>query len=146
MTTKNHYYGTGRRKSSIARVFLQPGGGSITINSLNLEKYFGRETLRMTVHQPFTATGLSGKFDVMATVKGGGNSSQAGAIRLGIARAIVLYDKQTSNSSANTDAENSLALRKVLRDAGFLTRDARVVERKKVGRHKARRGTQYSKR
>jgi small subunit ribosomal protein S9 len=131
MTTKTHYYGTGRRKTSIARVFLHHGNGKITINHSALEKYFGRETSRMVVRQPLVITNMSDKFDVRATVKGGGGSSQAGAIRLGIARALASYE---------------ITLRKVLRTAGLLTRDARVVERKKVGRPKARRGKQYSKR
>jgi small subunit ribosomal protein S9 len=132
MTTKIHYYGTGRRKTSIARVFLHRGNGKITINRLTLEEYFGRETSRMVVRQPLVLTDMSDKFDVRATVKGGGGSGQAGAIRLGIARALASYDET--------------ALHKVLRAAGLLTRDARIVERKKVGRSKARRGKQYSKR
>ena len=142
MATKTHYYGTGRRKTSIARVFLYRGNGKITVNRLELEKYFGRETSRMVVRQPLVVTGMFDKFDVRTTVKGGGGSSQAGAIRLGIARALASYDKQT----ASGDTTEATPLHKILRAAGLLTRDARVVERKKVGRHKARKGTQYSKR
>ena len=140
MTKKNHYYGTGRRKTSIARVFVRPGNGKININSSTLEEYFNRATSRMTVRQPLVVTSLLDKFNIQATVKGGGNSSQAGAVRLGIARALLVYDEQTS-----TDKE-SATLRKILRTHGLLTRDARTVERKKVGLHKARRGPQYSKR
>lgn len=142
MTTKTNYYGTGRRKTSIARVFLHRGNGKITVNRLTLEEYFGRETSRMVVRQPLVVTDMLNKFDVRTTVKGGGGSGQAGAIRLGIARALASYDEQTS-SGATTE---SASLRKLLRTAGLLTRDSRVVERKKVGRHKARRGTQFSKR
>lgn len=124
-------YGTGRRKSSAARVFLRPGRGTILVNDRPLDEYFGRETARMVVRQPLELTKLSDKFDVYVTVAGGGNTGQAGAIRLGIARALVEYNE---------------ALKPELRKAGFLTRDAREVERKKVGLHKARRATQYSKR
>lgn len=143
MTAKNssHYYGTGRRKTSIARVFLRRGSGNIVVNHQPLEEYFGRETSRMVVKQPLVLTDMLSKFDVNATVTGGGGNGQAGAIRLGIARALDSYDKQTS-----ADESASSAIHKALRTAGFLTRDSRVVERKKVGRHKARRGTQYSKR
>jgi small subunit ribosomal protein S9 len=124
-------YGTGRRKSSAARVFLRPGRGTILVNDRPLDEYFGRETARMVVRQPLELTKLSDKFDVYVTVAGGGNTGQAGAIRLGIARALVEYNE---------------ALKPEQRKAGFLTRDAREVERKKVGLHKARRATQYSKR
>lgn len=137
--TTTHYYGTGRRKTSIARVFLSRGTGKITINCLALDKYFGRATSHMVVRQPLEMTNMLDQFDIMATVKGGGNSSQAGAIRLGIARALVDYDEKTITSEETS-------LRRVLRKAGLLTRDSRIVERKKVGLHKARRGTQYSKR
>ena len=144
MTTKsNSHYGTGRRKTSIARVFLKRGSGKIIVNRQPLEEYFGRETSRMVVRQPLVVTDLLNKFDVCATVVGGGGSGQAGAIRLGISRALVAYDEATT---AQTDEENPNALRKILRTAGFMTRDARVVERKKVGRSKARRGKQFSKR
>lgn len=141
MTTKTHYYGTGRRKTSIARVFLHRGNGKITVNRLTLEEYFGRETSRMVVRQPLVVTNMLDKFDIQTTVKGGGGSGQAGAIRLGIARALAAYDEQTSS-----EATEATSLHKILRTAGLLTRDSRVVERKKVGRHKARRGTQFSKR
>jgi small subunit ribosomal protein S9 len=124
-------YGTGRRKTSTARVFLKPGSGKITINDRSIENFFGRETGRMIVRQPLELTGLIGRFDVDVTVAGGGITGQAGAIRHGITRALIEYDE---------------TLRSPLRTAGFVTRDAREVERKKVGRRKARRGPQYSKR
>lgn len=122
---------TGRRKSSTARVFLSRGAGSITVNGRPLDTYFGRQTARMIVRQPLEATSLSDKVDVTVTVRGGGNSGQAGAIRHGLARAIVAWDE---------------ASKKALRQRGFLTRDARTVERKKVGLHKARKRPQFSKR
>ncbi|MBB5014444.1 30S ribosomal protein S9 [Rehaibacterium terrae] len=125
------YYGTGRRKSSTARVFLRPGKGSITVNDRSLDEFFGRETARMIVRQPLELTRLAEKFDVKVTVEGGGSTGQAGAIRLGLARALVEYDEN---------------LKPELRKAGYMTRDAREVERKKVGLHKARRATQFSKR
>ena len=125
------YYGTGRRKSSTARVYLKNGTGQIKVNSRTLDEFFGRETGRMIVRQPFGAVQLDNKFDVEAHVEGGGITGQAGAIRHGITRALMAYDE---------------ALRSPLRKAGFVTRDAREVERKKVGRRKARRGTQFSKR
>ena len=125
------YYGTGRRKSSAARVFLRPGKGQITVNDKTLDAFFGRETARMVVMQPLELTKLGDRFDVLVTVEGGGITGQAGAIRLGLSRALVEYDEN---------------LKSELRKAGFLTRDAREVERKKVGLHKARRATQYSKR
>ncbi len=125
------YYSTGRRKSSSARVFLARGDGKITINGRSLETYFGRETAQMMVRQPLKALDLLTNFDVNATVVGGGTTGQAGALRLGITRALMLYDE---------------TLRRPLRTAGFVTRDAREVERKKVGLHKARKRPQYSKR
>jgi small subunit ribosomal protein S9 len=125
------YYGTGRRKSSAARVFLRAGSGSINVNKKSLDDFFGRETSRMIVRQPLDVTENLERFDIVATVKGGGPNGQAGAIRLGIARALLEYDE---------------ALRPDLRKAGLLTRDAREVERKKVGLRKARRATQFSKR
>ena len=125
------YYGTGRRKTSAARVFLKSGKGEIQVNDLSLDKYFGREVARMIVRQPFEVVDLTDKFDVKITVTGGGNFGQAGAIRHGIARALVEYDEE---------------LRSPLRKAGFLTRDARQVERKKVSLHKARKRPQFSKR
>ncbi|GAB4115821.1 MAG: 30S ribosomal protein S9 [Gammaproteobacteria bacterium] len=125
------YYGTGRRKSSSARVYLRPGKGDITVNKRTLDEFFGRDTARMIVRQPLESTELTDRFDITVTVEGGGISGQAGAIRLGISRALLEYDEN---------------LRKDLRQHGYLTRDAREVERKKVGLHKARRATQYSKR
>lgn len=124
-------YGTGRRKSSTARVFLRKGSGNITINERPLDEFFGRETARMIVRQPLELTQTADKFDIVVTAAGGGTTGQAGAIRLGIARALVEYDE---------------SLKASLRKAGFMTRDAREVERKKVGLHKARRATQFSKR
>jgi small subunit ribosomal protein S9 len=124
-------YGTGRRKTAAARVFLKPGSGKITVNDRPLDEFFGRETGRMIVRQPLELVQLANKFDITVTVAGGGITGQAGAIRHGITRALIEYDEE---------------LRKPLRVAGFVTRDAREVERKKVGRRKARRGTQYSKR
>ncbi|RJQ47019.1 MAG: 30S ribosomal protein S9 [Gammaproteobacteria bacterium] len=122
---------TGRRKSSTARVRLSKGKGAITINGRSIENYFGRETARMVVRQPLEAVKLTGNFDVHVNVHGGGNIGQAGAIRHGIARALIAYDE---------------TLRAPLRKEGLVTRDAREVERKKVGLHKARRAPQYSKR
>jgi len=124
-------YGTGRRKTSAARVFLSSGNGSITVNGRPLDKFFGRETARMVVRQPLTVTDMADKVDISVTVTGGGNTGQAGAIRHGIARALVEHDE---------------SMRSPLRRAGFLTRDARMVERKKVGLRKARKRPQYSKR
>ena len=125
------YYGTGRRKTSTARVYLRRGDGSITVNSRPLDQFFGRKTARMIVRQPLEVADLEGKFDVTVRVRGGGTTGQAGAIRHGLTRALLAYDD---------------GLRRKLRDAGFVTRDAREVERKKVGLRKARRATQYSKR
>ncbi len=122
---------TGRRKTSTARVFLGPGNGRITVNDRPLDQFFGRETARMVVRQPLQVADVLEKVDVRVTVTGGGSSGQAGAIRHGIARALVEYDE---------------AMRRSLRRAGFLTRDAREVERKKVGLHKARKRPQFSKR
>jgi small subunit ribosomal protein S9 len=124
-------YATGRRKTSAARVFLTTGSGQISVNGRPLDQFFGRETARMVVRQPLDAVGLLERVDINATVVGGGNTGQAGAIRHGIARALVLYNEE---------------LRSPMRRAGFLTRDAREVERKKVGLHKARKRPQYSKR
>jgi small subunit ribosomal protein S9 len=125
------YYGTGRRKTSTARVFLKNGGGSITVNNRPLDQYFGREVARMIVRQPLQLTETEDKFDINVTVAGGGSFGQAGAIRHGITRALMDYDE---------------SLRGTLRGAGFVTRDAREVERKKVGLRKARKRPQYSKR
>ncbi len=143
MKEQKYYYGTGRRKTSVARVFLKIGKGKIEVNCKPIDQYFGRETSRMVVNQPLVTTDNLNKFDILAKVKGGGDSSQAGAIRLGIAHALLDYDQATTTKEA---AEGELNMRKVLRAAGLLTRDARKVERKKVGRHKARKGTQFSKR
>ena len=128
---ETQYYGTGRRKTSTARVFLRSGTGTITINRRSVEQYFGRETARMIMRQPLELVELADKFDAYIPVCGGGMSGQAGAIRHGLSRALLSYDEN---------------LRGKLRKAGFLTRDAREVERKKVGLRKARRATQYSKR
>jgi small subunit ribosomal protein S9 len=125
------YQGTGRRKSSTARVYMQRGSGNIIVNKKPLEEYFGRETARMIVRQPLELVEMLDKVDVKVNVDGGGNSGQAGAIRHGITRALMNYDEE---------------LRSTLRQAGFVTRDAREVERKKVGLHKARKRPQYSKR
>ena len=125
------YYSTGRRKSSSARVFLKRGSGNITINNRSLDTYFGRETGRMIVRQPLETVNMLNQFDINITVSGGGISGQAGAIRHGITRALIEYDG---------------SLRKSMRQAGFVTRDAREVERKKVGLHKARKRPLYSKR
>ena len=130
MATQQNY-GTGRRKSSIARVFLRKGTGTITVNDRPIDEFFGRETARMIVRQPLVLTKTNEQFDIVATTTGGGTTGQAGAIRLGIARALVEYDE---------------TLKSELRKAGFMTRDAREVERKKVGLHKARRASQLSKR
>ena len=130
MTTEVHY-GTGRRKRSVARVFIKRGKGEIQVNKKPLDEFFDRETARMIVRQPLEQTDLSDKIDVIATVRGGGGSGQAGAIRHGLSRALLAYDDN---------------LRSALRERGFLTRDARRVERKKVGLKKARKATQFSKR
>ncbi|MBY6203983.1 30S ribosomal protein S9 [Halomonas denitrificans] len=125
------FYGTGRRKTSTARVFLRRGTGQIMVNQKPLDEFFGRETARMIARQPLELVELADKFDIYATVTGGGTTGQAGALRLGVSRALTEYDEN---------------LRGELRKAGFLTRDARAVERKKIGLHKARKATQYSKR
>lgn len=125
------FYGTGRRKTSTARVFLKPGGGEITVNNRPLDTFFGRKTARMIVRQPLELMNMTNQFDVNVTVKGGGTTGQAGAIRHGLTRALMQYDE---------------SLRPTLRKAVLVTRDAREVERKKVGLRKARRATQYSKR
>ncbi len=127
----NWYYGTGRRKSSVARVFLKPGKGEFTVNGKPVDTYFSRETGRMVVRQPIVLTENLSKFDIKVNVLGGGESGQAGAVRHGITRALIDFD-------AN--------LKPALKQAGFVTRDAREVERKKVGFHKARRRKQFSKR
>ncbi len=128
---QQHYYGTGRRKSSSARVFMKPGQGTIEVNGKPVDEYFGRETARMILRQPLEKVEMADRFDFRITVSGGGGSGQAGAIRHGVARALLSYDE---------------SLRGPLREGGFLTRDDREVERKKIGLRKARRSTQYSKR
>ncbi|HMU64641.1 MAG: 30S ribosomal protein S9 [Nitrosomonas sp.] len=127
----NYNYGTGRRKSSVARVFIKPGKGAFVVNDKPLDEYFSRETGRMVVRQPLELTGNTANFDIMVNIHGGGESGQAGAIRHGITRALIDYDE---------------TLKPVLSKAGFVTRDAREVERKKVGLRKARRRKQFSKR
>ncbi len=129
--TATHYYGTGRRKTSTARVFMSSGGGDITVNKRPLETYFGREVARMIVRQPLELVEMTEKFDIKVTVSGGGSFGQAGAIRHGITRALMDYDSE---------------LKPKLRQAGFVSRDAREVERKKVGLRKARKKPQFSKR
>jgi len=131
MATTQQNYGTGRRKTAAARVFLKPGSGNITINGKTVEDYFGRETSRMLVRQPLELVDALNRFDLKITVTGGGPSGQAGAVRHGITRALIDYDE---------------TMRPTLREAGLVTRDAREVERKKIGLHKARRAPQYSKR
>ena len=128
---QQQYYGTGRRKTSSARVFMRPGSGDIMVNGRPVDEFFGRETARMIVRQPLEAAEAQSRFDFHITVEGGGGSGQAGAIRMGVARALLSYEED---------------LRGVLRQGGYLTRDDRKVERKKIGLRKARRATQYSKR
>ncbi len=129
--TKPYFYGTGRRKNSVARVRVYNGTGKITINDRDIDDYFGLETLKLIVRQPLTVTGVEGKFDIVVRVSGGGVSGQAGAIRHGLSRALLGYDEE---------------LRSVLKKAGFLTRDPRMKERKKYGLKAARRAPQFSKR
>ena len=129
--SETQYYGTGRRKTSTARVFMRAGTGQITVNNRPLDRFFGRETARMIVRQPLELMNVADRFDLNVTVSGGGTTGQAGAIRHGLTRALMQYDE---------------TLRPSLRKAGFVTRDAREVERKKVGLRKARRATQFSKR
>ena len=131
-SAKPYFYGTGRRKSSVARVRVYPGSGSITINGKDIDQYFGLETLKLIINQPFEVTGTMGKFDIVANVNGGGMSGQAGAIRHGVARALLEVDEE--------------AFRATLKAAGFLTRDPRMKERKKYGLKAARRAPQFSKR
>lgn len=173
MADKQQYYGTGRRKSCVARVFLKAGNGAINVNGRKLEDYFTRPTLRMVVRQPLELLKLVSNFDLYITVKGGGASGQAGAVRHGITRALIQYDEQTTapvasnnkkpakpavknneNENENEDEDGEtgsqesehLTYRQKLRAAGFVTRDARKVERKKVGLRKARKAVQFSKR
>jgi len=128
---RQHHYGTGRRKTAVARVFIRPGKGAITVNGRPVDEFFSRETGRMVVRQPLELTKTTANFDIVVNVDGGGESGQAGAVRHGITRALIQYDS---------------ALKPALKKAGLVTRDARAVERKKVGLHKARRRKQYSKR
>jgi small subunit ribosomal protein S9 len=128
---RQHHYGTGRRKTAVARVFIRPGKGAITVNGRPVDEFFSRETGRMVVRQPLEVTKTTASFDIQVNVDGGGESGQAGAVRHGITRALIEYDA---------------ALKPSLKKAGLVTRDARAVERKKVGLHKARRRKQYSKR
>lgn len=144
MAKTEQYYGTGRRKSSTARVFLRSGGsGNITVNNRTLDEYFGRETARMVVKQPVELLNMLDTFDIYVTVKGGGISGQAGAIRHGITRALMVYDE---GDAPEQEQENENSFRRQLRKAGYVTRDPRKKERKKVGLHKARKRPQYSKR
>ncbi|MBF8273490.1 MAG: rpsI [Magnetococcales bacterium] len=131
MSLSKATYATGKRKEAVARVWIMPGSGRITINKLPIEQYFGRPVLQMVSRQPFQVTQTVDRFDVVVTAVGGGNSGQAGAIKHGISKALCLYD---------------INYRPALKKAGFITRDSRVVERKKYGKHKARKSTQYSKR
>ena len=130
-SAKPYFYGTGRRKKSVARVRIYPGSGSITINNRDIDEYFGLDTMKLIINQPFGVTGTEGKFDIVANVKGGGMSGQAGAIRHGVARALLTVDEN---------------YRSALKKAGFLTRDPRMKERKKYGLKAARRAPQFSKR
>ena len=145
---KQQNYATGRRKSSSARVFLKRGKGIITINGRTVDEYFGRKTSRMMVHQPLQVINMPEAFDLTIVVRGGGNNGQAGAIRHGIAHALIKYDEgQEGGKSANENtASGALSFRRLLRKAGLVTRDSREVERKKIGLHKARRAHQFSKR
>ncbi len=143
MADLQQYYGTGRRKSSSARVFMRKGKGNIVVNNRSLKEYFCRETSCMIVMQPLETVDMVNKFDLYITVEGGGVSGQAGAVRLGIAKALVKYDEQGLAADAEPDPNS---FRRKLRARGLLTRDSRRVERKKVGLHGARRATQYSKR
>ena len=128
---RQHHYGTGRRKTAVARVYIRPGKGAITVNGRPVDEFFSRETGRMVVRQPLEVTKTTASFDILVNVDGGGESGQAGAVRHGITRALIEYDA---------------ALKPALKKAGLVTRDTRAVERKKVGLHKARRRKQYSKR
>lgn len=153
MSTVNQHLGTGRRKTSTARVFLRPGKGNIKVNNKTLEQFFGRETARMVVRQPLEVIEATSMFDIIVTVTGGGISGQAGAIRHGITRALIKYELDhmpVAAAKVDEDGEDAGSdqgeWHQILRKAGYVTRDPRAVERKKVGRHKARKGIQYSKR
>lgn len=140
-------YGTGRRKNAAARVFLRPGNGNIIVNKLPIDQYFSRETASMIVRQPLIAVDAMNKFDVYATVAGGGKSGQAGALRHGITRALVQYERGDDVGEVDESGDGIHGpWHDILRKAGFVTRDPRAVERKKVGRPKARKGAQFSKR
>jgi small subunit ribosomal protein S9 len=141
MAQQQQFYGTGRRKSSTARVFLRRGTGKISINEKAFEAFFQRPSHQILILEPLKAVELEGKFDIIVTVRGGGNSGQAGAVRHGLARALVAYDEDEGSTGSG-----ALGLRKVLGSLGLLTRDSRRVERKKVGRPKARKDKQFSKR
>jgi small subunit ribosomal protein S9 len=157
---KECYYGTGRRKSCTARVYMRRGSGKIVINKLDIEEYFGRATAKMVVMQPLVLLKMADTFDIVINVKGGGNMGQAGAIRHGITRALMVYDEASNEAAgasnvaqilaaedaAEAAESNNKSFRKILRKAGYVTRDPRCVERKKVGRRKARKVEQYSKR
>ena len=144
--SEQYYYGTGRRKDAVARVFIKSGSGNILVNKRPAGEYFPRETAQILINRPMEAVGMLGKFDVYATTNGGGINGQAGAIVLGLARALVNYDEATTTDSGEGEGSNDRSFRRLLRAGGHLTRDARIVERKKIGRHKARKGTQFSKR
>jgi small subunit ribosomal protein S9 len=149
--SEQQYLGTGRRKNSIARVFMKKGSGSISINGKAIDKYFDRETSRMLVMQPLDAVEMKGKFDLLITVKGGGITGQAGAIRHGVTRALMAYDEDgvvvaDDQGGEEGDSDAPLSFRRILRAKGYVTRDSRSVERKKVGLHKARKRPQFSKR
>lgn len=147
MAAQEQYYATGRRKTSSARVFLKSGTGVITVNGRALDDYFGRETARMIVRQPLQVVDRMDKFDFYITVSGGGGSGQAGAVRHGITRALIKYDENGVVKAENEESTSTVTtFRRLLRAAGLVTRDARAVERKKVGRHGARKRPQYSKR
>ena len=150
---KKYYYGTGRRKSCTARVFICLGEGNIIVNDKPLDEYFTRTTASMIVRQPLIAVDREGSFDIKVTVKGGGVMGQAGAVRHGLTRALMAYDEEglddqavTTESQTGESAADALSYRKILRAKGYVTRDPRCVERKKVGRRKARKKEQYSKR
>jgi small subunit ribosomal protein S9 len=145
-TAAEQNYGTGRRKTASARVFLKPGKGKMVVNNRSLDEYFGRDTSRMVVRQPLVALDVLNKFDLYITVKGGGANGQAGAIRHGITRALIDYDEKDEGGTGTAGGVGDLSWRRILRKAGFVTRDPRRVERKKVGLHKARKAPQYSKR
>ncbi|MBP9726394.1 MAG: 30S ribosomal protein S9 [Gammaproteobacteria bacterium] len=145
MTVKQ-FIATGRRKESVARVFLRRGTGKITINGRSLDEYFDRGTSRMLVTQPLIAVDMANTFDVLITVKGGGSTGQAGAIRHGLSRALISYDEEGVVAASASEEGAAVTFRKRLRSAGFVTRDPRSVERKKVGLRKARKRPQYSKR